>query len=135
MLRVSNCILLSIKNRLRIAKNFTQIMKDANLKVSQIKSLTKYDDEYYYQEYKVTSDVSINNYFLSSLLFSTTFQPSFRRTRESSLIILTVKFLLSMAIVPSFTAYEYSPAGTVVVPFGVPLREYCISSREKEMVL
>ena len=58
------------------------------------------------------------------LLMSTIFQPSFRRTRESSLIILTLKILLSMVMFPSFTAYEYSPAGTIFVPSEVPLKEY-----------
>lgn len=57
----------AIYNLSQIGKNGTQIMQEANLKVSQIKSLTKYDDEYYYQEYKVTSDVSINNYSVNSI--------------------------------------------------------------------
>lgn len=42
-------------------------MQDANLKVNKIKELTKYNDDWYYQEYKVTSDVTISEYSVQQI--------------------------------------------------------------------
>ena len=49
-----------------IGRSGSQTRKEANLKINKTKSLTKYNDSYYYQEYTVTSDVNIGNYSIES---------------------------------------------------------------------
>lgn len=50
-----------------IGRNGTQTMQDANLVVSKSKGITKYNDSYYYTEYKVSADVAISNYRVTSI--------------------------------------------------------------------
>lgn len=57
----------AIYNISQIGKYGTQTMQDANLEVTKTKDLTKYNEEYYYQEYKVTSDVNISSYNVTSI--------------------------------------------------------------------
>lgn len=57
----------AIYNISQIGKNGTQTMKDANLKINQVNDLKQYDKKYYYQEYKVTSDVNISTYTIDSI--------------------------------------------------------------------
>lgn len=57
----------AIYNISQIGKNGTQTMQSANLKVNKIKGLTKYNDDWYYQEYNVTSDVNISEYSVQQI--------------------------------------------------------------------
>ena len=50
-----------------IGRNGTQTRKSSNLKINKIKDLTKYNDNYYYQEYNITSDVNIGSYSIESI--------------------------------------------------------------------
>lgn len=50
-----------------IGKNGTQTIPNVDLSIEQIKDLTKYNEEYYYQEYKVRSDISISNYMVENI--------------------------------------------------------------------
>lgn len=51
----------------QIGKNGTQTMQDANLEINQLNELKKYNESYYYQEYKVTSDVNISTYIVNNI--------------------------------------------------------------------
>ena len=57
----------AIYNLSEIGKNGTQTMQDAKLKVEKVRDLTKYDDEFYYQEYKATSEVDIGTYLVEKI--------------------------------------------------------------------
>lgn len=57
----------AIYNISQIGKNGTQKMQDANLKITKEKNLTRYNDDWYYQEYSVTSDVAISEYIVDSI--------------------------------------------------------------------
>lgn len=57
----------AIYNISQIGKKGTQKMQDANLKISKVKDLSKYNSDYYYQEYKVTSDVNISTYSVEGI--------------------------------------------------------------------
>lgn len=58
----------AIYNLSEIGKNGTQKMQDANLKIEKVSDLTKYDDEFYYQEYKAISDVNIGTYSVENII-------------------------------------------------------------------
>ncbi len=57
----------AIYNISQIGKYGTQTMQDANLNISKEKSLTKYNDDWYYQEYSVVADVNISNYTVETI--------------------------------------------------------------------
>lgn len=57
----------AIYNISEIGKNGTQTRKDANLKINKDTELLKYNDELYYQEYKVTSNVNISQYTINEI--------------------------------------------------------------------
>lgn len=57
----------AIYNISQIGKYGTQKMQDANLKITKEKNLTKYNDDWYYQEYSITSDVAISEYVVDSI--------------------------------------------------------------------
>lgn len=60
-------IVQAIYNISQIGKNGTQKMQDANLKLNKEKNLTKYNDDWYYQEYSVTSNVDISGYVIDAI--------------------------------------------------------------------
>ncbi len=57
----------AIDKLVEIGKNGKQKMQDDNLKTKLVKDLTQYNDNWYYQEYKVTSDVSMESYKITNI--------------------------------------------------------------------
>ena len=57
----------AIYNLSEIGKHGTQTMQDAKLKVEKVSGLTKYDDEFYFQEYKAVSEVDIGTYSVEKI--------------------------------------------------------------------
>ena len=57
----------AIYNLTQIGRNGKQSMPEADLKVSKAKGMTSYNDTYYYIEYKVSADVDIGSYKMSSI--------------------------------------------------------------------
>lgn len=57
----------AIYNIAQIGKNGTQTIKETNLKTNKLSNLTKYNEDWYYQEYSVTSDVNISEYTVKSI--------------------------------------------------------------------
>lgn len=57
----------AIYNISQIGRYGTQKMQAANLKINKISELVKFDDDWYYQEYSITSDVNISEYIVNSI--------------------------------------------------------------------
>ena len=57
----------AIYNISQIGKYGTQKMPDANLKINKVSELIKYNEDWYYQEYSVTSDVNISEYIVENI--------------------------------------------------------------------
>lgn len=57
----------AIYNISQIGKYGTQKMPDVNLKINKLTELVKFNDEWYYQEYSVTSNVNISEYIVNSI--------------------------------------------------------------------
>ena len=57
----------AIEKLTEIGRNGEQKRYDANLDINKVKDLTKYNDNYYYQEYELKSDVDIGSYSIESI--------------------------------------------------------------------
>ena len=62
-----NKIVNAIDKLTEIGRKGKQTRKDANLKINKSKNLTKYNDNYYYQEFEIKSDVEIGSYSIESI--------------------------------------------------------------------
>ena len=57
----------AIYNISEIGKNGNQKFKDANLQIDKISNLKKLNEEYYFQEYKVKTDVNLERYYINEI--------------------------------------------------------------------